>query len=144
MRTIIIILFVVVLGGMAYVRLAPTNADVWHQRPDIGTVGDNASLWSFTATRKLVVPAKEALQALEQRALATPRTTLIAGSADEGMLTFRTRSLLWGFPDFTTIWAEGDTLVIYARLRFGNGDQGVNRARVREWLAEIAPLTAPL
>ena len=81
---------------------------------------------------------------LEARALATPRTRLIAGSAEEGLLTFQTRSLLWGFPDYTTASVTDGTLVIYGRLRFGRSDIGVNKARILGWLASLGPLTEPL
>ena len=39
--------------------------------------------------------------------------------------------------------AEGPLLVINARSRFGEGDMGVNRARVEDWLARLGPLVVP-
>jgi uncharacterized protein (DUF1499 family) len=69
---------------------------------------------------------------------------LLAGSAGEGMITFQTRSQLWGFPDHTTVAVQGDLLVIYGRLRFGKSDLGVNRARIAGWLETLGPLTEPL
>ncbi len=84
------------------------------------------------------------MAAFEQRALATPRTTLLAGSAGEGLLTFQTRSLIWGFPDYTTVTVENGLLIVYGRLRFGRSDIGVNKARILSWLASLGPLTEPL
>ena len=47
-----------------------------------------------------------------------------------------------GFPDFTTVSMvaslDGAQPVLFARQRFGEGDQGVNRARVEGWLAQLA------
>jgi uncharacterized protein (DUF1499 family) len=74
-------------------------------------------------------------------ALATPRTRLLAGSVATGKLTYVTRSRLFGFPDYTTVSLllpedGGPTyLHMFARLRFGLDDLGVNGARVRDWAA---------
>jgi hypothetical protein len=48
---------------------------------------------------------RAALARLDEIALATPRTTRLAGSPDEGRITWITRSALWGFPDYTTAQA---------------------------------------
>ena len=141
---ILIILIVILLGLMAYVRLAPTDVARWHKRPDAAAPGDTVETGGFRAVRRIKAPANEVLAALEQRALATPRTKLIAGSVAEGMVTFQSRSLLWGFPDHSTAAVEGDLLVIYGRLRFGRSDLGVNKARISEWLDTLGPLTETL
>ena len=142
---IIVIAVVLVLGLMiAYIRFAPSDIARWHKTPDVSALGDTAGPGSFLAVRRISAPAAEVLTAVEQRALATPRTRLMAGSVAEGMITFRTRSLLWGFPDYTTVTVQGDLLVIYGRLRFGQSDMGVNKARVESWLETLAPLTEPL
>lgn len=141
---ILIILLVLVLGLMAYVRFAPTDVASWHRLPDAKEPGDVVEDGGFIAVRQIVAPASDVLAAVEQRALATPRTTLLAGSVAEGMITFQTRSRLWGFPDHTTVAVQGDLLTIYGRLRFGKLDMGVNRARIEGWLETLAPLTKAL
>jgi hypothetical protein len=115
-----------------YVRLAPSDPARWHKAPPDLPVGDSAGLNSFVAVRG---GDREILERLIQIAKATPRTERLAGSADEGMITLVTRSRLWGFPDYTTIRLQGQTLTVYVRARFGQGDMGVNRARVEGWLA---------
>ena len=65
------------------------------------------------------------------------RTEVLAGSPSEGRVTYITRSMWFGFPDYTTVQLEDDGLEIYGRLRFGQSDQGVNRARVEGWLDRI-------
>ena len=136
----LIFVVVIVLAAMAYVRLAPTNPALWH-RLDVATAPDDlVAATGFTAVRGLAAPAPQVLGALEQVALATPRTRVIAGSVASGMVTFRTRSLVWGFPDFTTAAVQGDFLVIHGRLRFGGSDLGVNRARVLGWVDKLGPL----
>ena len=141
---ILIILVVLIVGLMAYVRFVPTDVARWHQMPDAAEPGDTTKPDSFRAVRRIAGPATEVLTALEQRALATPRTKLLAGSVGEGMITFQTRTAIWGFPDHTTVAVQGDLLVIYGRLRFGKADLGVNRARVAGWLETLGPLTEPL
>jgi uncharacterized protein (DUF1499 family) len=79
------------------------------------------------------------LDAFVDVAQSTPRTKVLAGSAQQGRVSFVTRSLLWGFPDITTIGVretpEGTEVAILARLRFGKGDMGVNAKRVANWRA---------
>jgi uncharacterized protein (DUF1499 family) len=68
----------------------------------------------------------------------SPRTIRIAGSPEEGRITWVSRSALWGFPDYITAEArtEGEQtrLDMLSRLRFGREDMGVNAARLRDWL----------
>jgi uncharacterized protein (DUF1499 family) len=141
---IIIVLVVVLAALMLYVRLAPTDVALWHKRPAAAVPGDTLTMGSFQAVRRITAPATQVLEAVEGIARATPRTKLLAGNVAEGMMTFQTRSRLWGFPDYTTVTVEGDLLVIYGRLRFGSGDVGVNKARIENWLAALGPLTEPL
>ena len=68
-------------------------------------------------------------------ALALPRFGSLV--MDQGRITWITRSLLWGFPDYTTAEVRADGLYLFARLRFGGGDNGVNAARLRNWLARL-------
>jgi uncharacterized protein (DUF1499 family) len=68
----------------------------------------------------------------------TPRTRWLAGSVQEGMVTYVTRSRVMGFPDYTTVRQAGDMVEIYGRLRFGKSDLGVNAARIDRWLRRLA------
>ncbi|MFC3118172.1 DUF1499 domain-containing protein [Jhaorihella thermophila] len=53
------------------------------------------------------------------------------------MITYISRTPTIGFPDYTTVWQDGDRLVVWGRLRFGRSDFGVNRARVEAWLKAL-------
>lgn len=97
---IIFLVSIAIVWVMLYVRFSPTRVHQWHKVPTFSGAGDYQSPGGFRAVRKLTAPTQDALRAAEQRALATPRTKLIAGSVDEGMLTFETRSLIMGFPDY--------------------------------------------
>jgi Protein of unknown function (DUF1499) len=134
---------IALLGLMAVVRLAPTDAAQWHSLPDLyawGTDGPYDTVLAMTGAASLRVstakgdPA-ELLARLDTIAMATPRTLRIASS--DGRITWETRSALWSFPDYTTAEVRADGLYIYARLRFGHSDMGANAARLSGWLAQL-------
>ena len=133
-----------VVGFGLYVCLAPSDHARWH-----GALGDTAppdcTVRAGTGEARVSClrnegPA-EALARHDGVAMATPRTTRLAGSPEEGRITWVTRSALWGFPDYTTAEAraegQGARIDIHARLRFGCEDMGVNAARLTDWLARL-------
>ena len=81
------------------------------------------------------------LQAFDTVASGAPRTERLAGSPEEGWITYVQRSRIFGFPDFVSVRAVGvpggSALIVWSRSRFGYGDFGVNRARVESWLAGL-------
>lgn len=122
--------FAIVMGLGAYVRLAPAAPERWHVMP------------VFEGDRDLPGGVYREvtgvnLSDLDAVIRAEPRTEVLAGSVAEGQITYVTRSLLWGFPDYTTLSGDASRLRIFARLRFGKGDLGVNRKRVSRWLAAL-------
>ena len=135
---------VVALG--VYVRLAPSSPSVWHKTFAPQSPGQRQSAGGFQIVLK--APAPEAtLSQLDELIMATPRTTRLAGSPADGMTTYVTRSRLFGFPDYTTVWAGpddtdegglGPLLKIEGCLRFGKSDMGVNRARIEGWLIQLS------
>lgn len=140
----------------AYVRLAPSDPGRWHVdpaavlpggAPALSRLGSEAeivtTLNSATARVEAQGPARAALARLDEIALATPRTTRLAGSPEDGRITWVTRSALWGFPDYTTAQAmthdvATSEVTLFARSRFGKGDMGVNAARLKDWLARLS------
>ena len=137
MKWVLIVLVLVLAGGAAYVRLAPSDPGRWHTDPALGSDGPNARVARVTVP----LPPTEALAAFDRVAMATPRTTRLAGSPEEGRITYVTRSRLWGFPDYTTVGAvadgEGAELIVFGRSRFGQSDLGVNGQRIDGWLAAL-------
>lgn len=117
------------LALMGYVRLAPSDPARWHVLPKGVEEGTGAGY----ALRR-IAGGPDTLSALDEIARNTPRTRRLAGSVEEGMITYVTRSALMGFPDYTTLALDGEDIVIYARLRFGQSDLGVNAARLEAWL----------
>lgn len=141
---IFVILAVITLGVWLYVRFAPQQPAQWHKLPNVSGPSDTPAIGSFLAVRRMTAPAADVRTALGKIAMATPRTRVVAGQVADGMVTYQTRSRLWGFPDYTTIGTQGDLLIIHGRLRFGRSDLGVNKARIFAWLDALGPLTEPL
>jgi Protein of unknown function (DUF1499) len=138
--TIAAVLLAALLAVAVWVRLAPSDPSVWHISPTVDTPWDRVSGGPTSASLRLSAAkgTPEALLArLDALAMATPRTTRLAGSVAEGRITWITRSALWGFPDYTTAEVRADGLYILARLRFGGADLGVNAARLNDWLSRL-------
>lgn len=134
MSVAIAALLVLGLGFAAWVRLAPVRPERWHRVPSTATqVGDWAEPGGFEAVRQLEKP-QAALAALDAIIMASPRTTRLEGAPEDGLVTYVTRSALWGFPDITNLWIEGGRLHIRGHLIYGRSDLGVNRARIEGWL----------
>jgi len=140
------LLLMVVLSGLAYIRLAPDDVALVHVRPPSGAtpespvVGQGSALFvaDFTAEPEQI------WQRVQQVVLSTPRTKYLAGSVKEGMITFVTRSMVFGFPDYTTITVtqteQGSRVTLFGRLRYGRSDFGVNTKRLRGWIDALKAL----
>ena len=132
MKRLMMLLWVILcvaVFAVGYVRLAPVDAAVWDKPLTFDTDRDMKR-----GVQRVVDTGPQGLARLDAIARATPRTTVLAGSVEAGRITYVTRTAVIGFPDYTTVEQDGDQLKIYARLRFGRSDFGVNGARVAAWL----------
>jgi uncharacterized protein (DUF1499 family) len=140
LKGLLLVLVVALAGLNAYVRLARVDPAHWHidlsQRPAPMGPQSFDKVTAF-ANGAYVDLTKASLDQLNAVALSTPRTHLIAGSVEEGRITWETRSLLWGFPDYTTAQVSGEGLILLARSRYGSGDWGVNGKRLTAWIASL-------
>ncbi|WP_138465554.1 DUF1499 domain-containing protein [Poseidonocella sp. HB161398] len=132
-----------------YVRFAPSDPRIWHVDPRVivDPGQDGAFLLrdadpSDGPARHVAGSPDEVMARLDEIALATPGVSRLAGSPAEGHVTYVARSRVFGFPDYISVIAEpagdGTALAVYARLRFGSYDLGVNRKRVEAWLEALA------
>ncbi len=152
MKIISYIVIFILMGTavlQAYVRLAPSDPALWHvavASADAVTPGPCADKVTLVAkgaraTCSIAGNPADLLTKLDAVALATPRTTRLAGSVEEGRITWVSRSLLMGYPDYITAEASpspaGARLDIFARQRFGESDFGVNAARLKDWLSRL-------
>lgn len=95
----------------------------------------------------LVIPAftcdaAQLYAALREYALAQPRTKLQSESPNESHMSFVQRSACWHFPDdmvaeITALENGGAALMLSSKARYGMEDFGVNRRRVKRWIAAL-------
>ena len=139
-------LLMIVISALIYVRIAPHDATAQHLVPPIGATHDAPVIMEGSAVFAQVFtsPPADILAQLNRIALAAPRTRVLAGSVEEGMITYVTRSRVFGFPDYTTLHvtadAQGSRATLYGRQRFGKLDFGVNSARIQGWLGAVEAL----
>ena len=143
--TLLAVLLAIFGGLQATIRLAPFDANqqsiipalaVWSDGgpwDEVVALGNGAAL---RLSRAKGAP-QDILGKLDAVATATPRTKPISGAVTQGRITWETRSLFWGFPDYTTAETRPDGLYIYARQRYGTSDFGVNAARLKGWLGQL-------
>ncbi|PHQ98998.1 MAG: hypothetical protein COB39_06240 [Marinosulfonomonas sp.] len=140
------LLLMIVISGLIYVRMAPHDTTALHVPPpmDAAPGGPVIKGSSGLFVQVYDVPPADILETFNTVALASKRTRILAGSIKEGVITYVTRSRILGFPDYTTVQAvtdgQGSRVTIYARLRFGRSDFGVNSSRVRGWLGIVKTL----
>jgi hypothetical protein len=142
---------IVALGLLAWVRLAPVDVALWHvalptdTRVLEGSCADGVTqiteMGGGQSSCSVGGPPQSVLARLDAIAMATPRTRRIAGSPEEGRITWESRSTLMGYPDYITAQATvqdtGTRLDIISRQRFGRADFGVNVARLKDWLSRL-------
>ncbi|WP_299827066.1 DUF1499 domain-containing protein [uncultured Roseobacter sp.] len=132
MRMGALVVALLLLFGLGYVRLAPINPARWHQPVPHAQSSDFAS----GAVR--VIPGDaEVMQQVDAVLRALPRTHVLAGSVAAGRITYVTRSAVFGFPDMTTVELRDGQIRLFARLRFGASDLGVNRKRLERAIAAL-------
>jgi len=144
LKIIILGLLGLFVAFAVYVRVAPTNVEVWHN-PKLPVMGDGQylSAVSFISQSTLERNATITLSRLDGIIRKTQRTTVLAGAVDVGKITYVTRSRVMGFPDYTTVTLsssapfEKSSLQVFGRLRFGQSDIGMNRARIEGWLTAL-------
>ena len=89
-------------------------------------------------TRRYDLRAARLYALVRQVALAQPRTWLQVAYDDRLQAHFVARSLVFNFPDLIAAQINADgTLVLWSRSVYGKSDLGVNRRRLRTWLAAL-------
>ncbi|QFT59770.1 hypothetical protein FIU94_13130 [Sulfitobacter sp. THAF37] len=132
-------LFVILLlvGLLAYVRLAPHNVMRWHHAASGAALGATPLDGGFIWREDVGAAGPARLARLDGVIRASPRTQVLAGSVEDRQLTYVSRTRWMGFPDYTTVTLDDGILEIYGRLRFGRSDMGVNAKRIRGWLDQL-------
>jgi len=126
------VLVFAVLLLMAYIRMAHLDADRWHVPIEAASSEDRMG-----GAVRVIDGDAATLGALDAAAKDLKRTHVLAGSVAQGRITYVTRSLFFGFPDLTTIELVDGQIRMFARLRFGTSDMGVNRNRLERLIAAV-------
>ncbi len=148
-RYIAVFIVFLIVAALVFVRLVPFEAGRFHKEAFPAAVGDYPNRNSFTAVREMTAPPHDIMTAIDTVILQTPRTKRMAGLPGLELITYQTRSLVFGFPDYTnvsiiapgTVGNPGSLLMIRGQARFGLEDLGVNEARIKDWLDQLGPLT---
>ena len=143
MKTFIFILAIVLAISVLWLRFAPHDVDQWHVDPGDADEGERAQvrLIGLDAPR-FATDVDSLLEKVLDIAKGEPRTRVIEGDVDEGMITFAAYSVI-GFRDYITVKAVAEAggltkLAIASRSRSPIGhDWGVNAARIDRWLQEL-------
>ena len=85
------------------------------------------------------VPVATLQRVWREVALQQPRVAMIRDDRESNQCEFVQRSFVFRFPDTMTVefFAVDDdhsTCAVYSRSKYGYGDLGVNRRRVRRWV----------
>jgi uncharacterized protein (DUF1499 family) len=88
------------------------------------------------------VPAAQVFERARTLLAAEPRTDVVQNQPETLRLVLVQRSAFFRFPDTITLQVfplpDGDsTLAVYSQSKYGYGDFGVNRDRVRAWIGLI-------
>ncbi|MGY6411791.1 MAG: DUF1499 domain-containing protein [Alkalilacustris sp.] len=136
-----------VAGAMLYVRLTPSDPAEWHVDPRTAAKPDSPNSWLIRSVGgdapapEFALGPAELAEVVDGVILAQPRTQRIAGSPEDGHITYVTRTQWMGYPDYVSVrvypTATGASLAVFSRSRFGHSDLGVNRKRLEEWMAAI-------
>lgn len=148
LRLIALFIAMVLIGLAAYARVVQIDPETYHVDPETAPTpkvpGHILLRPGSTSEAPIFLMKAEDLAAkLNTVIQATPRTRVLAGGLDQGYASFVTRSAIFSFPDIANVkvidLGEGkSTVAILSRLRIGQMDFGVNEARVKSWLAQLA------
>ena len=143
MKTTLTILAIALALLLGWIRFSPTDVDDWHLDPgDTEDPGQSGLRLIGREAPRFPGDPDTVLTEVMSIAKAEPRTRVLDGSVEEGMITFVHRTRLMGYRDYTTLKAvaEGDMtkLSLAARSRYSFAhDWGTNSARMDRWLAEL-------
>ena len=144
MKTFFIVILVLFAAGLLWIRFAPIDRDRWHVDPADAENPERSGV-RFIGREAPRYPGDPdtVLTTFDEIVLSEPRTRLLEGDIDEGLLTYVSRSRVFGFADFITVKAvsEGDQtkLSVISRARVGSRgyDWGVNAERLDRWLQDM-------
>ena len=132
------------VASMIVFRMLPLSLEGVHVRYDPSGLGQMSQPQGHVWREPQVGDGRAQMAAFDAVIRATPRTKQVAGSYEEGVITYITRSRVFGFPDITSVWRDvalvGTTtpaIEVAGLARYGTLDFGVNRDRIQGWLVQL-------
>jgi hypothetical protein len=129
------LLLVLVVALALWVRLAPSDPARWHVDP--ATTADPTTPNFARVDRVVALPPAEVAARIAAMASAEGAVRL---AGDDTHATWIARTRLMGYPDYVSLRltpeAGGTRIQALSRSRFGQGDMGVNAARLARWLPQ--------
>ena len=122
------VIIALVILGVGYIQLAPSDPKRWHA--DVTADADKDFAGGAVRIVDVDLVAMDAV-------IRKSGAKVLSGSIDSGHITYISRSRIMGFPDYITVQKFDGKLRIYSRLRFGQSGFGVNKRRVEGWLAQL-------
>ena len=153
-----VFLMTAAIAGFAVysIRTAEHDPQVWHLDPLTALPSDSpnsyrvapSTVTEYEVSMEAPIYAASAFtlaQAFDDFVMGQPRVTRLAGTAEEGWITYIQKTETLQAPDYISVRfydldgenAGKSTIAVYSRSRFGYGDMGVNEARVKAWLTSI-------
>jgi uncharacterized protein (DUF1499 family) len=137
----------IIILAVAFIRFSSHQTDLWHKDPELAAVSDKPNEYRLIGDEavRFDMPAADLQRLVDDFAQNQPRTNRIAGALGDSIITYIERSALMGYPDYITVKVSPISrsqakLVIRSRSRFGYSDLGINKKRVRRWVAAIQDL----
>lgn len=145
MKIIALLVVLIVVLALAYIRLAPLDPQRWHVDPLTVTPPSSPNFYLQPLDESIYSEEPvELLRQLDALVMAEAGTRVLAGSPEEGWITYVQRTRIMGYPDLISVRAvqgeDGTKLALFSRSRFGYSDVGVNEARIRRWLEGLREL----
>jgi len=142
-------------GGLFYyVSTVEHDTEVWHVdpltepqtvKPHSFRMAPPALTEEFVDVPSPVYTTNPTLmaKAFDDFVLSQRKTIRIAGSPEEGWMTYVQKTPNLNLPDYISVKfidlnGGKSTIAIYSRSRFGHGDLGVNEARVLAWVGTLS------
>lgn len=140
-RNMLITVALILIAAWGYFKFSSVNAAKFHVDPTVAETPSHPGF--YRETQAFDMPADTLATNIASIIISTPRTTLLAGDLSKDYASFVTRSAFWGFADIASVKVtpldDGRSeLTIFSRLRHGYSDVGVNEARVKNWLGQLA------
>ena len=146
-KPLVILALLAAAGVMLYIRFTPADPQAWHVDPRTVSPPDTPNSWLVrpvggdAVAPEFALPAPDLARLVDRVIRAQPRTRPLAGSVEDGHMTYVTRTPIMGYPDYVSVrvfaTASGASMAVFSRSRFGHSDLGTNRKRLEEWMAQI-------